>query len=209
MGKGQHSKSGRTKAFRGESGMKALGGANMGLQLQTQRLVLREFAYEDWPAVHAYASDPEVTRYMSWGPNDEAASQGFVKTVIAQQGKLPRTAYDLAITLKINGQLIGGCGIYRRRFQEGEMGYCLHRAYWNKGYVTEAATALLEFAFSQEGFHRIYATCDPRNLGSARVMEKSGMRREGHMKEHLYKDGQWRDSLLYAILDWEWRAPRE
>ena len=160
--------------------MKTLGGgADMGLQLQAERLIIREFIYEDWPAVHAYASDPKVTRYMSWGPNDEAASRGFVKAAVAQQQEVSRTAYDLAITLKSNGKLIGGCGIYRQRFKEGEMGYCLHRAYWNKGYVTEAAAALLEFAFSQEDFHRIYATCDPQNLGSARVMEKNGMRRKG------------------------------
>jgi ribosomal-protein-alanine N-acetyltransferase len=177
----------------------------MELLLETPQLILREFALDDWQAVHAYASDPEVTRYMSWGPNNEAASQSFIRTVVAKQREEPRNDYDLAITLKDDGRLIGGCGIYRRRYKEGEMGYCLHRDYWNRGYVTEAAAALLEFAFAQEDFHRIYATCDPCNIGSARVMEKSGMRREGYFKEHLFKAGEWRDSLLYAILEWEWK----
>jgi len=175
------------------------------MELQTPRLMLREFVLEDWPAVHVYASDPEVVRYMPWGPNDEVASQSFVRRAVDNQSNAPRTEYDLAITLRDDGRLIGGCGIYRRRYREGEMGYCLHREYWNKGYVTEAAGALLKFAFTQEDFHRIYATCDPRNIGSARVMEKNGMRREGYLKEHLLKDGKWRDSLLYAILDWEWK----
>jgi ribosomal-protein-alanine N-acetyltransferase len=186
--------------------MKTQGGdADMGLLLHTPRLILREFALDDWRAVHAYASDPEVTRYMSWGPNDEEASQNFVKTVVARQQAVSRREFDLAITLKDNGKLIGGCGIYGRKLKEAEMGYCLHRDYWGKGYMTEVAAALLEFAFDQKGFHRVYATCDPRNVGSARVMEKSGMKREGHLRDHVLKDGEWRDSLLYAILDWEWR----
>ena len=186
--------------------MKTQGGdADMGLLLYTPRLILREFALDDWRAVHAYASDPEVTRYMSWGPNDEEASQNFVKTVVARQQAVSRREFDLAITLKDNGKLIGGCGVYGRKPKEGEMGYCLHRDYWGKGYMTEVAAALLEFAFDQKGFHRVYATCDPRNVGSARVMEKSGMKKEGHLRDHVLKDGEWRDSLLYAVLDWEWR----
>jgi RimJ/RimL family protein N-acetyltransferase len=111
---------------------------------------------------------------MSWGPNDETASQAFVQAVMAGQNADPRQNYDLAITLKDNGKLIGGCGIYRRKFREGEMGYCLHRSYWSQGYMTEAAGALLEFAFTVEDYHRVYATCDPENIGSARVMEKIG-----------------------------------
>ena len=176
--------------------------------LHTPRLVLRDFRADDWRAVHAYASDPEVTRYMSWGPNDETASQAFVQAVMAGQNADPRQNYDLAITLKDNGKLIGGCGIYRRKFREGEMGYCLHRSYWSQGYMTEAAGALLEFAFTVEDYHRVYATCDPENIGSARVMEKIGMQREGRLRANMLKGSQWRDSLLYAILDWEWQELR-
>ena len=181
------------------------GGAGMGLLLHTPRLTLREFTLDDWRAVHAYASDPEVTRYMSWGPNDMKATRSFVETVVARQQDASRSEFDLAVTLKDNGNLVGGCGIYERKLRGAEMGYCLHRDYWSRGLMTEVAMALLEFAFDQKGFHRVYATCDPRNIGSARVMEKSGMRREGHLREHVFKDGEWRDSLLYAILDWEWR----
>lgn len=175
------------------------------LLLETPRLILRAFAPEDWRAVHEYASDPEVTRYMPWGPNDEAASKHFVATVIVKQQD-PRTDYDWAITLREQGTLIGGCGIYRQGFGVGEMGYCLHRSYWNQGYGTEAAKALLEWAFTAGGFHRIYARCDPRNIGSARIMEKNGMRKEGHLRECSFKDGEWADSLLYAILESEWRG---
>lgn len=175
------------------------------VMLYTSRLILREFTLGDWRAVHAYASDPEVTRYMSWGPNDEEASQNFVKTVVARQQGGSRGDYDLAIILKDDETVIGGCGIYGRRFKEAEMGYCLHRDYWGKGYMTEVAATLLEFAFNHKDFHRVYATCDPNNIGSARVMEKNRMRQEGYLKEHLRKDGEWRGSLLYAILDWEWR----
>ena len=177
----------------------------MDLILETPRLILREFVLDDWRAVHDYASDPEVTRFMGWGPNDEAASQHFVATVVAKRKEEPRGVYDLAVTLRDSGMLIGGCGIYRKGFGEGELGYCLHRSYWNQGYGTEAAGALLEWAFTAGGFHRIYARCHPLNIGSSRVMEKNGMKKEGRLRDHMYKDGQWSDALNYAILENEWR----
>ncbi|HHV93512.1 MAG TPA: GNAT family N-acetyltransferase [Firmicutes bacterium] len=177
----------------------------MDLILETPRLILREFVLDDWRAVHEYASDPEVTRYLSWGPNDEAASQHFVAAVITKRREQPRSVYDLAVTLRETGKLIGGCGIYRQRFGEGELGYCLHRSYWNRGYMTEAVRAFLEWAFTEGGFHRIYARCHPANTASARVMEKNGMKKEGCLRDHMYKDGRWSDALLYAILEDEWR----
>lgn len=177
----------------------------MNIRLETPRLILREFVPEDWREVHEYASDPEVTRYMSWGPNDEAATIQFVATAIVKQKAEPRTDYDLAIVLREDGKLIGGCRIYRKGFGMGEMGYCLHRNYWNQGYGTEAVRALLEWAFTSGGFHRVYAKCNPSNIGSARVMEKNGMKKEGYLRESQFKDGKWFDLLLYAILEREWR----
>jgi len=72
-------------------------------------------------------------------------------------------------------------------------------------YATEAARALLTFGFGQLRLHRIFATCDPANTASARVLEKIGMQREGLLREHEWVKGRWRDSFLYAILDHEWK----
>jgi ribosomal-protein-alanine N-acetyltransferase len=175
--------------------------------LETERLVLREVAENDWPAVHAYAIDPLVSQFMLWGPNTEQETRDFVSQAIASQQEVPRQRYELAIVLQSSGQLVGtaGIGVTAPEHREGSIGYCLNRPMWGYGYATEAARRLLAFGFDKLDLHRVWATCDPQNLGSAHVLEKIGMRREGHLREHLWQKGKWRDSYVYAILEHEWR----
>lgn len=176
------------------------------MQLTTDRLILREFEERDWEAVHEYASDPEVVRYMNWGPNAEDETRNFIQRAIAKASQDPRTGYDFAAVLKEEDSLIGTCGIYLRGLpaREAEIGYCFNPRFWARGYATEAAKGLLAFLFGTLGLHRIFAMCDVENLASARVLEKLGMRREAHFREHLWVKGRWRDSFLYAVLDHEW-----
>jgi|RhiMetdeSRZDD1v2_1073273.scaffolds.fasta_scaffold194735_4 ribosomal-protein-alanine N-acetyltransferase len=178
------------------------------LPLQTDRLRLRDFVVDDWRAVHAYAADPEAVRYMEWGPNDEATTRMFVERVTAVQHAQPRLDFDLAITLRVSGELIGSCGFHIADPQNraGWIGYILAPGHWGHGYATEAARALLRLGFVDCGLHRIWATCDPRNMASAHVLEKLEMRREGHLRENKLQRGNWRDSYLYAILDTEFRS---
>jgi ribosomal-protein-alanine N-acetyltransferase len=178
--------------------------------LRTPRLVLREYVEGDFAAVHAYAGDPEMTRYMAWGPNTEADTREFLAEALAARGTEPRTVFDLAITLRDGGRLVGGCGlrVSEPRHRGGVIGYILHRDAWGRGYASEAAQALVDFGFGTLGMHRIYAVCDPANVASAHVLEKLGMRREGVMREHRWEKGRWVDELLYAVLDREWAARR-
>jgi RimJ/RimL family protein N-acetyltransferase len=84
--------------------------------------------------------------------------------------------------------------------------YTIHPSYWGQGYATEAAHGLLAFGFGELRLHRIWADCDPANLASVRVLEKLGMRREGHLIENAWIKGAWEDSLIFAILDREWTS---
>jgi RimJ/RimL family protein N-acetyltransferase len=172
----------------------------------TKRLILRDFEEGDWELVHQYASDPEVVRYVDFGSSTEEESKNFIQRTLAHQKEKPRKNFTLAIVLKATNTLIGGCGIYvsNQDNREGYIGYVLNRNFWGQGYATETAQALLEFGFNQLKLHRIFATCDPKNIASARVLEKIGMRREAYFREHKWAKGKWRDSLLYAILDHEW-----
>jgi len=176
--------------------------------LETDRLTLREFKERDWQAVHAYASDPEVVRHVEWGPNTEEDTRAFIQRALAQQQEQPRSNYGFAVVLKKQDLLIGACGIRISNpdQREGWIGYVFNRRFWGQGYATEAARALVAFGFDQLDLHRIFATCDPANVASARVLEKTGMRCEGHLREHKWQKGRWRDSLLYAILDHEWEC---
>jgi [ribosomal protein S5]-alanine N-acetyltransferase len=83
------------------------------------------------------------------------------------------------------------------------MGFVLARSRWRNGYATEAAAALLRFGFQNLALHKVSATCDPANGGSARVLAKIGMRPEGHLHDHLHIRGQWRDRLLFAAVSAE------
>jgi RimJ/RimL family protein N-acetyltransferase len=176
-----------------------------GPTLTTEHLILRQFEEDDWRAVHEYASDPEVVRCMPWGPNTEEESREFVRRAMAAAAEMPRLKYDFAILLHGSTRLIGACGIYLGEdARQANIGYVLNRAFWGKGYGTEAARAFLNFGFGELKLHRITAACDVLNKSSARVMEKIGMRREGLMRQDVWEKGEWRDSLYYAILAEEW-----
>ncbi|UCB43519.1 MAG: GNAT family N-acetyltransferase [Dehalococcoidales bacterium] len=173
--------------------------------LETKRLILRELQESDFKAVHAYGADPEVVVYMPFGPNTKDDTKEYLKRVLNQQKEQPRIVYTLALVRREDNKLIGSCSILVRSEsnKEAEMGYILNRSYWNHGYITEAAKRLLRFGFEQLGLHRIYATCDPANVASFKVMEKIGMKREGLLRQHKLQKGKWRDSFLYSILEQE------
>ena len=125
--------------------------------------------------------------------------------MLSRQKEQPRIVYTFALVRREDNKLIGSCGITIRSEpnKEAEMGYILNKSHWNQGYTTEAANRLMRFGFQQLGLHRIYATCDPANVASFKVMEKIGMKREGLLRQHKLEKGKWRDSLLYSILEQE------
>jgi RimJ/RimL family protein N-acetyltransferase len=172
------------------------------MQIQTQRLLLREFLLDDFAGVHAYASQPETVRYMEWGPNTPEQTRDFLHRKMESQRALPRAEYELAVVLRETGRIIGGVGLRVSRPEHfaGDIGYTFNPAHWGNGYAAEAAAALLAFGFGELKLHRIHATCDPENRRSARVMEKIGMQYEGRLRDYTFEKGKWRDSLIYARL---------
>ncbi|WP_054027731.1 GNAT family N-acetyltransferase [Bacillus sp. FJAT-28004] len=172
--------------------------------IETDRLMIRDFVTKDFDDIHVYASDPFVVKYMLWGPNSKDDTQNYLSMVTEMQKQEPRLGYEFAVVMKENNQLIGGCGIHVCGPSQGELGYCFNQAYWGSGFATEAADALLQFGFRELGLHRIYATCRPDNLGSAKVLQKIGMKYEGHIREHMRHNGKWHDSYQYSILENEY-----
>ena len=172
------------------------------VELQTSRLLLREFVSADALAVHAYASDERVTQYTDWGPNTAEETDEFFREAFTLVSAVPRDSYLFAVTL--NQSPVIGCarlGIVSRVDRVADLGYVLNAEYWGQGIATEATRRLLTFGFDDLGLHRIFATCHPENIGSARVLEKAGFQLEGRLKEDKLVRGTYRDSLLYAILE--------
>lgn len=178
--------------------------------IKTKRLTLRDLEPKDWKSVHVYSSDPEVVRFMPWGPNAVEDTKAFIRRSIVMRKEKPRRNYNFAVILMEEKILIGSCGIYISNpdWLEGYIGYVFNRSYWGKGYATETAKALLKFGFEKLNLHRIYAFCNSANKVSAHVLEKSGMQLEGHFREHRWVKGKWTDTLQYAILEREWKKQR-
>jgi [ribosomal protein S5]-alanine N-acetyltransferase len=178
------------------------------LPIRTSRLELRDLVVEDFESIHRYASDPQVTRYLAWGPNTEAETRSFLLRAQAHAVLRPRRDFELGVIDRVSGELIGGCGLHSRRepSREYETGYCLRRDWWGKGVGSETVRALVDFGFRKIGAHRIYAQVSPGNDASARILERLGFRLEGHLRRDEFVRQEWHDTLLYAVLEEEWRS---
>jgi RimJ/RimL family protein N-acetyltransferase len=161
------------------------------------RVSLRRYRLDDVAAVHAYATDPPVYRFVEWGPNTLSQTTAWVEWSMTCDSA-PRWAF--AIERIADRMLIGSIELVvdDEAHRRGSFGYTLARHAWGRGYATEAAAAMLAFGFDEAGLHKISATCDPENIASSRVLQKIGMRLEGQLQDHLLVRGEWRDRLLYA-----------
>jgi ribosomal-protein-alanine N-acetyltransferase len=180
------------------------------LILHTERLVLREFTAEDWPAIFAYQNDPRYLRFYERDSVTERQSQALTYYFILWQGEQPRSKVQLAITLAATGQVIGNVGVRRETADEpvADMGFELSPEHWGQGYASEAARAMVDWGFGEWGLERIHANCVSENAASARVLERAGLREEARLRDHqFFKDRFW-DLTLYGILRAEWEASR-
>src|SRR5262249_46549748 len=153
-------------------------------RLETDRLLLRPFAPSDHDAMFAIYSREEVVRYLYEGPHSEEEVQRRLEQKIAWRSiGQPGETLRLAVLLKANGRVIGDVVLtwIDNEHRQGEIGFVLHPDHQGKGYTTEAVGVLLRVAFEVLGLHRVFGRTEARNVGSARVMEKLGMRREANL----------------------------
>ena len=170
--------------------------------INTKQLLLRPYIPEDWERVHLYASIPEFSQFDVWGPNSIEDTKKFVAECIAKAAERPIQRYELAVVLKAQNALIGGCTLKRNVTVDIEagIGYAINPGYQSNGYATEAALALIQFAFEALALSRVYAECDTRNGASRRVMEKAGMQLVAVLRNHQEIKGVMTDSFRYEIL---------
>ncbi|AIC93254.1 GNAT family N-acetyltransferase [Shouchella lehensis] len=159
---------------------------------------LAEVVYEDWKAIHRYASLPIVSQYQPWETMREKDTTDYVKGIVEAAQQVPRTRFAYAI--QKDRRTIGVTELNVRDKTNGEISYILHPDYWGQGLATKAAKKMLLYGFEELELHRIYGTCDPNNGASARVLQRLGMREEGRLRENLWSKDHWRDSLLFSVL---------
>src|SRR5688572_29926342 len=140
------------------------------------RIRLRELETSDFDAVHAYASDPLVTRYMSWGPNTPEDTRTFLNRTIHAAEEDPRRMFTYAIAERSSGKLIGTCGLQllNPTGPQFMFGYCLHPAWWGQGFGKESVALLVELAFEDLRAHRLIADVFAGNVASKRLLQRLG-----------------------------------
>lgn len=174
------------------------------MKIETSRLILITITEEDLEYIHKLHSIPEVDRYNTLGiPENLEETRKLVEPVIAAQGNTPRKDYTFKIRLKESEEDIGLAGITLSldRFRLGEIYFKLAPAYWGSGYATEVSKVLIETGFEVLKLHKVEAGADTENAASIKVLEKSGMVREGLRRKILPIRGEWRDGYLYAITE--------
>ena len=175
--------------------------------LTTARLRLRHFQMSDLDAFVAMRHDPAVARYQGWSSLDRTGAQGFITAMNAAEPGVPGEWFQFAIADRSTDEFIGDCALHVKADdpQQAEIGFSLTRQAQGQGFATEAIRALLDFLFQEHPIQRVVAICDVRNQGSYKLLERLGMRREGHTRHSYWNKGEWTDEYQYAILREEWR----
>lgn len=173
-------------------------------QLTTDRLTLRLIKLSDLESIHQLHSLPETDQYNTLGiPKNIEETKSIIKPWIRDNHQTRIINYTFAIEIKETGNFIGlfGLKLGIKKYSRAEVWYKIHSDYWNKGYATESLRAVIKFGFDKLNLHRIEAGCAVDNIGSIHVLEKSGMLREGRLRQVLPLKSGWSDNFEYSILE--------
>ncbi len=178
--------------------------------IHTDRLILRPFTLADAPGVQRLAGDRDI----AWAtpsiphPYEDGMAEQWIST---HQERYERgELVNFAITLRSDKSLIGSIGLsIHQRYERGELGYWVGKPYWNNGYCTEAAKAVVQYAFAELGLNRIHASHLKRNPASGRVMQKIGMVYEGCQRQGVLQWGVFEDLELYGMLKSDYESQME
>lgn len=179
------------------------------MDIESSRLRLKEVSWDDLEDVHRLHSIPEVDEFNTLGlPKDLAETREVMREFIEGGDAQPRKFYAWMIQKKDTGENIGLTGLILSadKFRLGEIFYKLDPAFWQHGYATETARALIRAGFDNFGLHKVEAGVATGNERSIRVLEKAGMLREGLRRKILPIRGQWVDAYHYAIVEDEWKG---
>ena len=172
------------------------------------RLVLREFRAGDREALMVFAHDPSQLRHMIFKLGTEEEVDNFLEYAQTTARENDRREWHLAVEEQGKPGCVGGVALMVEKDapSSGEIGYWFKRSVWGRGYATEASRVLLGFGFEKAGLHRIYGKCHVDNRASSHVMEKLGMKLEGCIREHVWLRDHYRSSLVYSMLEPEYRG---
>jgi len=181
------------------------------IELESERLVYRKFDENDFSVVFDWVSNTENMKYRE-GPLNESQARGYLNFLISCTNVEDITHCEYAVVRKSDSKLIGST-VLMHLPDNPEIGWTLHRDYWQQGYGTEMGRTMLKLGFDVLNFHRIIAICHELNIASYKIMERIGMRREAYFiksnKDNSTVNNEWCDEVQYAILQEEWLATKD
>ena len=176
--------------------------------LRTSRLTLRSLEVSDDADVFAVFSDPMVMRYWDGATmTTRQDAMNYIDHILL--GFRRRELFQWGIADRETNGVVGTCTLIHisANHQRAEIGFAIRQERWGHGLGSEAVTAVVAFGFETLNLHRIEADVDPRNERSLRLLERLGFRREGHLRERYYIDGERQDAVMMGLLRTEW-TPR-
>ncbi|BEV03147.1 GNAT family protein [Chryseobacterium gambrini] len=175
------------------------------MNLETERLLIRDITSDDKQAIFNYRSDAEANKFQSWIPETLEDVEQFIQRNNKEFNQ-PESWYQVLITEKDSKAVIGDIGIhfFGAENLQVELGITLNKDFQGIGYASEALKGVINFLFSDLKKHRVMASIDPENIDSLKLMERIGFRKEGHFVKSLFWKNNWTDDVIYALLREEW-----
>ncbi|OGU62416.1 MAG: hypothetical protein A2V66_17155 [Ignavibacteria bacterium RBG_13_36_8] len=172
--------------------------------ISTKRTLLKLLSVDNAKDLYAYRSLPEVYKYQSWFPKNISDAEDFIKDYSSHHDFEVEGWKQFGIFLIEDNTLIGDCGCCIQPDNQAEIGYTISPQYQRKGLGSEVVESLINFLFRELSLRKIIAKTDPENIGSIKVLEKFGFRKEAHLVRSVQIRGEWKDDLVYVILREDW-----
>lgn len=180
------------------------------MRLSTKRLELRPIKSSDKEEFFKYRSNAKANIYQDWIPKNLEEVEAYIKNKPAIPNQ-PNTWFQFGLIEKSSCKLIGDIGIHfmENNDKQVEIGYTLNKDFQGKGYATEALKCIINYIFNVLNKHRVFASVDPRNISSIKLLERLGFRKEVHFVKSICFKGEWVDDVIYGLLQQEWRNKTE
>jgi RimJ/RimL family protein N-acetyltransferase len=176
------------------------------VELHGELVRLREFRMDDVDAALEIVGNDTVARWLSFDSRDRDQTTDMLKGAVERSQLVPREEYYLAVVLPGSDRVVGFVRLGLTGVKAAKLGYAVHADSWGKGYASDAARTMITFGFGELDLHRITAAIGPDNESSISVVKKLGFQYEGCLRDHVFTNGAWRDSLLYSLLTSEWNG---
>lgn len=169
--------------------------------LEGEKLKFTQMITEDSEAVHSFASDPDVSRFIGWPLTHSLEETTTYVEEMIRRDKSGSHIYANIIEKSTN-KIVGTAMVFNfnKVAKHAEIGYVFHKDVWGRGFCTETVKLICDFAFGELQIHKLHAQVNAANIGSSRVLEKNGFELEGRLRDYHFVDGQYYDSLLYGKL---------